>query len=610
MTADSEATARQACRSFAGDRERLVEICRAVQAQQGHVDDDAIEAVADELGVPRVHVQSVVTFYSLLSLEPVGRTVIRLCNDVPDMMAGAAEVAEALTEELGIGFGEVTPDGALGLQWTACIGMSDQAPAALVDDVVVTDLTPETARDMARKLRSGTRPKDLVDRLGDGNNAHEHVGAMVRNNLRRPGPVIFGDWHTGAGLHRALSMSPVEVIKTVKTARLRGRGGAGFPTGMKWEFARGAQGSPKYILCNADEGEPGTFKDRVILTECPEMMFEGMAIAGYAVGAEKGVVYLRAEYDYLRRFLEHALARQRYAGLLGADAGGRSGFHFDIEIRTGAGSYVCGEETALISSIEGWRGDPKTRPPFPAQEGYRALPSVVNNVETFCCATRILEEGPGWFSQLGSPASPGTKLLSISGDCRAPGVYEFPFGVTLAEVLREAGADDAVAVQMGGAAGIMVGPTAFDRRVCYDDLATGGSLMVFGAGRDLLDIAAQFMRFFVHESCGYCTPCRVGTVLVLQRLEDILAGRGQAADVAYLRQLGETMRLASRCGLGQTAANPVLSTLDAFPEAYERRFVDDHAFGQPRFDIQAALEEASGITGRSSVHFPRSGGQA
>jgi [NiFe] hydrogenase diaphorase moiety large subunit len=234
---------------------------------------------------------------------------------------------------------------------------------------------------------------------------------------------------------------------------------------------------------------------------------------------------------------------------------------------------------------------------------------VVNNVETFCCAARILQEGAGWFSQFGSHASPGTKLLSISGDCLAPGVYELPFGITLQDVLGEAGAQDPIAVQIGGAAGLMVGREGFQRCICYDDLATGGSIIVLGKDRDPLEVAAQFMRFFVHESCGYCTPCRVGTVLVAQRLEDIRAGKGQASDLEYLRLLGETMKLASRCGLGQTAANPVLSTMAAFPQLYEQRLVDAAGL-QPRFDIHAALETASQIAGRESTTYGRSGDHA
>ena len=558
--------------------------------------------------MPRVDVVGLVTFYSFLSREPRGKVVIRLCDDVVDRMAGFDAVAAALRDELGIAFGETTSDGNVTLETTACIGLSDQAPAALVNDVPITNLSTDSARQLVRDLRRHGEPRRLVTKLGGGNNSHPLVRSMVRNNVRREGPVIFADFENGKALATALAMSPAEVIREVKTARLRGRGGAGFPTGMKWEFTRAAAGERKFVVCNADEGEPGTFKDRVILTELPDLMLEGMTIAGWAIGAAEGILYLRAEYAYLAAFLEHKLEERRRAGLLGRDVGGRAGFDFDVRIQVGAGAYVCGEETALISSAEGTRGDPKNRPPFPAQQGYLGCPTTVNNVETFCKAARIIENGAGWFVQTGSPTSPGTKLLSIAGDCLRPGVFEFPFGVTLREVLEEAGGAEAIAVQVGGPSGQMVGPVDYGRKICYDDLSTGGSIMVFGPGRDLVAVAAEFMRFFVDESCGYCTPCRVGNVLMLKKLEEILDGKGEMADLEYLGRLARSVRATSRCGLGQTSPNPVLSTIANFPGAYEKRFRQRSDVFRPTFDIHAALAEASALAGRGSVHFSRSGG--
>jgi len=426
---------------------------------------------------------------------------------------------------------------------------------------------------------------------------------MVNNNLRQRGEVIFADMPPGEALKRALGMSPVEVIREVNTARLRGRGGAGFPAGMKWQFARGADGARRYILCNADEGEPGTFKDRVILTECPDILFEGMAIAGYAIGSDTGIVYLRGEYAYLRPFLEHVLNERRNRGLLGNNVCGKAGFNFDIRIQMGAGAYVCGEETALISSCEGQRGDPRNRPPFPAQQGYMGSPTVVNNVETLCAAARVLEKGAAWFAQLGTTDSPGTKLLSVSGDCNRPGVYEVPFGIKLSEVLRMVGSHDAMAVQVGGPSGQMVGREDFDKGISYEELATGGSLMVFGPRRNVLEVVEAFMDFFIEESCGYCVPCRVGNVLLKERLSKIVAGRGEPADLDYLQDLGETVRKASRCGLGQTSPNPILSTLKNFRPTYNALVkARDDGF-QPGFDIQAALADSKEITGRSSVVY-------
>ena len=591
------------CQAHGNDAGAMMDIVRQVQARFRGVSDEAVDLIASRCHVPRVDVASVVSFYAFLSPQPKGQVVIRVCNDVIDRMHGAERIAEAFSRELGIEMGQATPDGKITLEWTPCIGMSDQAPAAMVNDVPVTHLSTDKARHVVQELRRHMDPARLVERLGDGNNAHELVGAMVMNNIRKAGAVIFAPQASGEALKKALAMSPAEVIRDVKTARLRGRGGAGFPTGIKWEFARSAAGTKKYVLCNADEGEPGTFKDRVILTEQPELLIEGMAIAGYAIGADEGILYLRAEYAYLRRFLEQILERRRQAGLLGKDICGKQGFNFNVRIQMGAGAYICGEESAMISSCEGLRGDPKNRPPFPAQKGYRGCPTIVNNVETFCCVARVLEKGPGWFAQLGSPGSAGTKLLSISGDCLRPGVYEVEFGLKLSEVLRMAGAQDAMAVVMGGPSGQIVSGADFDRPICYDHLATGGSVMVFGPQRDVLEIVEQFLDFFIEESCGYCTPCRVGNVLMKERVARIRAGKGEVADLGYLERLGQTIKTASRCGLGQTSPNPMLSTLRKFRSAYDAKMVQPAGPFQNAFDIQAALADAKRVQGRGSVLF-------
>ena len=593
----------QVCQDCGNDRSRMMDIVRAVQAKFGCVSGDAMDLIARNVSAHRVEVESVVSFYSFFSSKPKGKAVIRLCDDVIDEMKGGRRVAEAFQEELGINFGQTTPDGKITLERTPCIGMCDQAPAALINDVVVTWLSSDAARWIVRELREHMDPARLIHSFGDGNNAHDLVRSVVDNNIRQPGEVIFGDSQAGEGLAKALAMSPAEVIREIKTARLRGRGGAGFPTGMKWEFTRQAAGDRKYVLCNADEGEPGTFKDRVILTERAGPLFEGMTIAGYAIGADTGILYLRAEYAYLRALLEHILNERRSNGLLGKNVCGKEGFDFDIRIQMGAGAYICGEETALISSCEGLRGDPKNRPPFPAQKGYQASPTTVNNVETFCCVARILENGAGWFARMGSAGSPGTKLLSISGDCSKAGVYEVPFGIKLSEVLSLCGARDAKAVQVGGPSGQMVGPDQFGRTICYDDLATGGSVMVFSQKRDILKPVRKFLEFFIEESCGYCTPCRVGNVLLKERLDKIMAGKGEPEDIEYLEKLGETIKAGSRCGLGQTSANPVLTSLKSFRVAYEGLLKKRKGGRRRAFDIQAALASAKALARRESSHF-------
>ena len=615
MSPESTAFVSGVCESYGKDPTRLLDILIDVEAKYGYVGSEAMDRIAETVGVPRVQVEEVVSFYSFLHSEPRGKVVIRLCNDVIDNLRGADRVAEGMKKELGIDFGETTEDGLFTLERAPCIGMTDQAPAALVNDIVVPSLSTSKAvrgiQVLGEKRDFDELQKLLIRDHGDGNNAHPLVRSAVRNNLRQPGPVIFGDkMEPGAAIDRALAMSPAEVIRELKTARLRGRGGAGFPTGIKWEFTRAAGGEKRYLICNADEGEPGTYKDRVILTERPDLLFEGMTVGGYAIGATEGIVYLRGEYAYLLPFLEHVLEERRAAGLLGTDIRGKEGFDFDIRIQLGAGAYICGEETALISSLEGKRGDPKTRPPFPAQEGYLGKPTSVNNVETLCCVARILEMGSGWFASMGTPASTGTKLLSISGDCSRHGIYEVPFGISLREVLELSYADEPFAVQVGGPSGQMVGVDAFDRKICFDDLATGGALMVLGAGRDVVEVAAEYLRFFVHESCGYCTPCRVGNVLLLERLEKILAGNGEPADLEYLEELARSVKTASRCGLGQTSPNPVLSTLENFRGEYEKRLTEPVDGRLAGFDIHAALAPARELTGRASVHFTEEGSES
>ncbi len=602
MTKPSEAVARQACQDVNLDPTRLLDVLHIVQKECRCVDDSAIDAIAAEMGIPRVRVDGAVTFYTFFTKEPVGQITIRLSSDIIDRLQGAQEVADALTDELGIDFGQITADGLFSLHWTSCIGMSDQAPAALVGDTMVTHLTAETARLMVRSLREHKHPPKLVQELGDGKNAHPLVHTMVKNNIRQPGSIIFGPINRGEAIRKALGMTPVEVIRAMKTSRLRGRGGAGFPAGLKWEFTRAATGDRKYIICNADEGEPGTFKDRVLLTELPDRIFAGMTIAGYAIGAQEGIVYLRGEYAYLKPYLEEVLAQRRVEGWLGQDIAGKQGYHFDIRIQLGAGAYICGEETSLISSLEGTRGDPKNRPPFPAQHGYLGYPTVVNNCETLCCVTKILENGAATFSEFGTEQSSGTKLLSISGDCTAPGIYEVEFGVSLQKVLEMAGATQVQAVQVGGPSGQLIGPDQFDRVLCFDDLATGGSIMIFDQSRKILDIVHAFMEFFVEESCGYCTPCRVGNVLLKEGLQRVLDGRGEPADLEQFEQVGAMMKACSRCGLGQTSWRPVVTSLQSFRDQYESRVADDPDGFRRSFDLKKAVATAEKITGRKSVH--------
>ena len=475
--------------------------------------------------------------------------------------------------------------------------MSDQEPAAIINGVVFTRLTPVKARHLVLAMKAGKPIERMVSEWGDGANQSDLVRAMVSNNIRKRGSVIFGPFEPGSAVRKAVARRPEDVIAEVKRANLLGRGGAGFPTGLKWEFCRKEPSDLRYVLCNADEGEPGTFKDRVILTEIPQLLFEGMAVAGYAIGAREGLLYLRSEYAYIRRHLEAVLERMRQEGLLGPQVAGKKDFSFDIRIIMGAGAYICGEESALLESAEGRRGEPRNRPPFPVQTGYRNRPTAVNNVETLCTAARIVTYGAPWFLSMGTAKSSGTKLLSVSGDCERPGVYELEFGLTVQELLDIAGAKDAFAVQVGGPSGACISRQGFGRKIAFEDLPTGGSVMIFGPWRNLFEIVANFMDFFIEESCGWCSPCRIGNSLLKEKLEKILAGRGSIQDLRDLEAWGKNVRALSRCGLGQTSPNPILSTLQNFRELYEKAVGGRDGF-VPDFDLTEATLEAARLTHR------------
>ncbi len=367
-------------------------------------------------------------------------------------------------------------------------------------------------------------------------------------------------------LKSALEMKRPDIIDELVKSGLKGRGGAGFPTGVKWNLTASAKGGEKFVVCNGDEGEPGTFKDRVLMTRYPDMLFEGMTIAGYVCAAKQGYLYLRAEYTYLKESLEQVLEQRKKKNLLGKNILGKDGFDFDIAIRMGSGAYVCGEETALIESLEGFRGEPRNRPPFPVDTGFCKRPTTVNNVETFLWAVCIIAKGAEWFRETGTEKSSGMKILSVSGDCDNPGIYEFPLGVSIRELLEKTGGINAKAVQIGGASGTCVPASEFDRKIAYEDVSTGGSVIVFGPGRDMLHVAKNFLEFFVDESCGQCTPCREGNVKLMEGVELLEKGKCSMNYLKELLKLGETMQLASKCGLGQSSPNAFISIVRNFKD--------------------------------------------
>ena len=381
----------------------------------------------------------------------------------------------------------------------------------------------------------------------------------------RTGPVLFSVYKRGEGIKKALKEKREDILFEIKDSGLKGRGGAGFPTSTKWMLTAPAKADKKFIVCNADEGEPGTFKDRVLLMEYPALVFEGMVIGGYTVGAKVGIVYLRAEYEYMLEQLENYLSNMREDNLLGEGILGTD-FSFDISIRLGSGAYVCGEETALIESLEGNRGEPRNRPPFPVNTGYMGYPTSVNNVETLAAVPHIITKGGSWFKNHGTDKSTGSKLFSVSGDCEKPGVYELPWGITINELLEIVSARNTKAVQVGGASGTCIPKSQFDRKFGYEDIPTGGSVIIFNESRNMLHVLKNFMEFFVEESCGQCTPCRIGNVKLLEGINMIERGEFTFKYINTLKELGKTMQVASKCGLGQSSPNAFISILDNFKD--------------------------------------------
>jgi [NiFe] hydrogenase diaphorase moiety large subunit len=569
-------------------RTGLLSLLRDVQEELGQLSGESLDAIARTLGVPRAEVESTASFYHFFHAESHGAFEILFSNNIVDQMQGQHDLMQYLCERLWIQPAKLSEDGLVYVDTTSDIGLGDQGPAALVNGHALPSLDRNRLDLIASLVRERKPLSDWPRMLFD-----------VADNVRRAGPLLAAGFEPGCAVRRVLDLGPDAMLTELDLSNLRGRGGAGYQTATKWRSCGAAAGDAHYVVCNADEGEPGTFTDRVLLQSHADLVLDGMTVLARVIGGRRGFIYLRGEYLYLLAPLEAALERRRCNGLLGADILGTSGFDFDIEIRVGAGAYVCGEETALIESLEGKPGKPRNRPPYPDTRGYLGEPTVVNNAETFACAARIAVQGGGWFASIGTAHSTGTKLLSVSGDCRRPGIYEYPFGVTVRQVLTDCGAVHPQAVQVGGPSGTCVSWKEFDRRIAIEDLPTAGAFMVFSRERDMFEVARNFSHFFADESCGFCTPCRVGTTLVRNTMDKLAAGKGSAHDMRQMSELTDIMRRASHCGLGHTAANPVVQTMQQFPEYYERRLA--HLDFEPAFDLDAALQTARLITGRDDA---------
>ncbi len=570
------------------DASNLLQILIELQECIGYLPAASITHLAEQLSIPRSRIESVASFYSFLHLKPHGEYRVLFSDNITDRMLGNQVLLEAMCHQLWAEPGKVSEDGLVSINTTSCTGMCDQGPAMLVNGRAITRLTHQRVQEIGQLIRNRTPlaewPADFFH---------------VDDDIRRGGLLLDNKLESGEVLLAAVALGADKIVEAIKLSNLRGRGGAGFPTGMKWEGCRNAHGAAHYVVCNADEGEPGTFKDRVLLTRQADLVFEGMTLCALAVGAKQGFLYLRGEYQYLLEPLRAVLQRRRDNKLLGVNILGKAGFDFDINIHLGAGAYICGEESALIESLEGKRGVPRNRPPFPVTHGYMQQPTAVDNVETFCQAAVALHMGAEKYRAIGTEKSSGSKLISVSGDCARPGIYEYPFGVTVREVLQDCGAVNTLAVQISGPSGMCVAEHEFDRKLGFEDLPTAGAFMVFDDSRDMFEVARNYVHFFAHESCGFCTPCRVGTSMLKQTMDKIAAGHGTQYDLREVENLDHVLQTTSHCGLGRTACNPVLHTLKHFRPAYENRLKSLDF--EPAFDLDGALARARQMTGRDDA---------
>jgi NADH-quinone oxidoreductase subunit F len=573
-----------------GSRHLLLPALHAAQARVGWISEGALNHISERLSVPPAEAYGVASFYSMFSMKPRPPLVAHVCDDIACRVNGAEALCRDLESRIGTA-GEATLDGRAMWVRSPCLGQCERAPAVLfqraglgvTDSSLIGATADAVVAELATDAPSGSPPASGVPVApkprGDegGIPAPVHVYADPSRLLRRVGvanPERLDDYRAHGGydaLTRAFALGPAGIVGEVNESRLVGRGGALFPTGRKWDAVARAAARPHYMVCNADESEPGTFKDRVLMEEDPFAVIEAMTIAALATGCEQGFIYIRGEYPLATRRLLGALEQARAAGLLGDRVMGES-FRFDIALRRGAGAYICGEETALFNSIEGFRGEPRNKPPFPVESGLFGKPTVINNVETLANVLDIVRDGGTAFAATGTKQSTGTKLFCVSGCAVRPGVYEVPFGMTLTALIERAGGvrdgRSLQAVLLGGAAGLFVTPDNLDFPLTLEGARAAGAtlgsgvVMLFDDRADLRGITLRIAEFFRHESCGQCVPCRVGTVRQEEALHRLSASpASRETDAALIDDLAQAMRDASICGLGQTASSVVQSAI-------------------------------------------------
>ena len=556
-------------------RHLLLPALHAVQKKVGWISQGAFNEICRQLLVPPAEAYGVASFYALLSTSERPPRVAHVCDDIACKLRGADGLCATLEHKLGSP-GTPSVNGQATWHRSPCLGLCERAPAVLFQlagDAADGTVAPAKVEDIEEVLNGAAVPTPPSISTPQTTGPRDPALRLLRR-VDSCDPMSLAAYQSADGyaaLRRAIEIGPAQVIAEVSGSKLQGRGGAAFPTGRKWDAVAKALVKPHYLVCNADESEPGTFKDRVLMEEDPFAIVESMTIAGFAVGAEQGYLYIRGEYPLATERLEHAIRECRSAGLLGPDVMG-SGFCFDIDVRRGAGAYICGEETALFSSIEGFRGEPRNKPPFPVEVGLFGKPTVINNVETLANVLDILLEGGSVFAGVGTEKSTGSKLFCVSGAVEQPGLYEVPFGTTLRELLDLSGGISSgkrlKTVLLGGAAGSFVLPEHLDTPLTFEGTRAinaslgSGVVMAFDENADMRGIVLRIAAFFRDESCGQCVPCRVGTVRQEELLQRLARDDAQAsAEAELLDELAQVMRDASICGLGHTAANAVQSAV-------------------------------------------------
>ncbi|NLP58455.1 NAD(P)H-dependent oxidoreductase subunit E [Lutibacter sp. B1] len=559
-------------------RSRLLPHLWEIQNNYGYIPDHSITEISQKLNVSKIEIESVVSFYHFFHLKPTGKYIIYLNNSIISEYKGFREVKAAFEKETGCTFGVYDKNPLFTLFETSCIGLSDFEPAALINFHPFTDLTPEKVKTIINQLKSGVYPEEIAN----------NPVSKIQYTPEYSKTVFFRNYTIGNSLKVLKNNSADEILEKISLSKLDGHGGAFFPTATKWEYCKNSNSEQKIVICNADEGEPGTFKDKSLLRNLPGLVIEGMIIAAYVTGAEKGYIYLRAEYKYLLKKLEDTLKEFEEKGFLGENIFGINNFNFSIRVVLGAGAYVCGAETALIESLEGKRGEPRVRKYFPTEYGYLGYSTIVNNVETFAKAARIIELGTDFFTNLGTEKSKGTKILSISGDVAKPGIYEVEWGITVQEILDLCQATSPYFIQISGPSGECINNKEFERKICKEDLLCGGSIMVFNKSRGVFKILRNFIQFFKTESCGACTPCRAGNQILYEKIRKFERGLCSQVDIDEVKNWGNIIKLTSRCGLGQFSTNTFIMALDKFQDYFSLKTVEVNKNLNVEFDMESA----------------------